>query len=727
LNLIDRATELCKNKFTKIRVPKSSASRTTGAEVETQSGNTSYQISNGGKFKDKLRSIKVKLFLGLLVPVVLLGLYGVISYQKSKSAIITNHEKSTEDTIVAVSDYISFGLQAIEDKTMEFYFDSNIQKYFNSAVDNNSFEKIDQLATIKKNVTVAKGINAFISEIHLFNEKGEVVSTVTKAEDDLYSNFITSDIPKRMDESNQSFLWVGEHVELDKKLSGGTYGTDKYAFSIVREMEGSVGYIVIDVSKTQILQIFNKYDIGEGSILGLVTDDGREILTGTKEQNIFTDLEYYQKAVKGDEVNGHSYVKYQGSDYLFLFSKIGETGATICTLIPHKTILKQVSGIKTLNLAFVTIAIILAIITVVLLAGGISNAINSLRKSILQASKGDLTTNFDTKRKDEFLILSNGIANMMAGMRKLIGEVQEVGGKVSNSAGGLSETSEELLSATKDISRTIDDIEKGIVQQAGDTENCLLQMSGLSEKINEVYGSTTEIEKIAKNTKQVAGEGLVMIDELSNKAKETSDVTHDVIVKVQEFEIQSNNIGSFVNIINDIASQTNLLSLNASIEAARAGDAGRGFAVVAEEIRKLADQSIQAVSQIQTIVNEIRSKTKETVDTAKHAEDIVQSQTEALNKTVSVFNDINTHVKDLASNLDHIAGAVKNIDEAKEVTMDAIQSISAVSEQTAAASEEVSATALCQIDSVERLRESAFELANDAKKLEESISIFKIS
>jgi methyl-accepting chemotaxis protein len=122
----------------------------------------------------------------------------------------------------------------------------------------------------------------------------------------------------------------------------------------------------------------------------------------------------------------------------------------------------------------------------------------------------------------------------------------------------------------------------------------------------------------------------------------------------------------------------------------------------------------------------ITDKTKDTVDTAMEAESIVGSQSEALNKTIRVFDNINEHVNNLASNLDSISGGIMKIESAKTDTMDAIQSISAVSEETAAASQEVSATAVSQIDSVERLLMAAQELAADAKKLEESISIFKI-
>ena len=369
----------------------------------------------------------------------------------------------------------------------------------------------------------------------------------------------------------------------------------------------------------------------------------------------------------------------------------------------------------------------IALVIVYLITRGITKAINSMNRSISKAAKGDLTTQFDTKRTDEFLALSKGISDMIANMRTLIGEVQEVGGTVSGSAESLTNTSSELLEATKGISRTIDEIGKGIVQQVEDTELCLTQMSNLSDQITQVYNNTNEIEQIADSTKTVAAEGLLMIEELNQKAKATSGVTQDVIQQIQEFKNQSKKIESFVNLINDIASQTNLLSLNASIEAARAGEAGRGFAVVAEEIRKLADQSMSAANQIQNTVKDIDTQNNETVTTAEKAESIVASQTEALYKTVDVFENISCHVNNLATNLNDILKRLKAIETAKDDTLSAIQNISAVSQQTAASSDEVNATAINQIESVEHLRESAIVLEEDARKLKDAISIFLIN
>jgi methyl-accepting chemotaxis protein len=729
-------------KFRKKKVPEST-SETTGKVKPARQSKIKMNIMKGNSTGLKVdqgrvtsirksvlsifRSMRLKLLIGLLIPVVLLALYGTISYRKSEQAIITNYENSSLDTINAVSDYLNFGFTVIQEKSGELLLDSDIGEYYNRPEGAPETNYLNARFSVESAVQLVKKTNSFIAAVHMIGKEAKTVSSENATQDSIYESFIKSTFTKSFEDKSVKYIWVGEHKELDTMVSNEkmAYNSANYACSLVRSMNARNGFVIIDVSKQKLLDMFTEYDLGEGSIMAFITNEGREVVKGS-EEGVFAQQSFYKSVIESEETNGFSYQTYNGEEYLFLYSKVGDMGSTICALIPKSTILDQVSGVKTLNITFVTIAIIFALATVAFVAGGVSVAISFLSKRITQAATGDLTTNFDTKRKDEFLHLAKGIGNMLADMRKLIGEVQEVGGKVSISAGGVSETSEKLLIATKDISRTIDDIEQGIVQQASDTEQCLLQMASLSDQINQVYTNTNEIGQIANNTKRITGEGIVIIDELNEKAKATTNITHNVIVKIQEFEAQSQDIGGFVNIINDIAAQTNLLSLNASIEAARAGDAGRGFAVVADEIRKLADQSVHAAKQIQNIVALIAEKTKDTVHTAKEAESIVGSQSEALNKTVQVFDNINEHVNNLANNLDNISSGIMKIESAKTDTMDAIQSISAVSEETAAASQEVSATAISQIDSVERLLIAAQELATDAKKLEESISIFRI-
>lgn len=676
---------------------------------------------------DRLNSIKYRLSIGLLVPIVLLAVYGVVSYKKAEAAIIGNHEASSHNTIDAISRFMNFGLNMIDKTAMEITNDINFKNYFTLNYDA-AMDNIKTYDDIYDRMSLNVVANSFISDIHLIGYNGVCISTSGEIKHHLYDVLAKSEINQEFKEKKAHLLWKGNHTVLDEAMPTGsrTYSSESYSTSLIRKIGGGLGFFVADVSSEQIKKMFAEYDMGDGSILGFITGDGKETLSIEGSESVFTDLPYYQSAIESEELSGYSYEKFNGEDYLFLYGKCKDVDGTVCALIPKSTILSEVHGIRVLSILFITLSCVLAILIVFMITGDITRRIRSLNKSIAQVSKGDLTTKLDMGRNDEFFTLCGGIFDMMEHMRTLIGEVQEVSGTVSGSAESLTRTAGELLDATKGISGAIEEIGQGIIQQSEDAEKCLMQMSNLSDQINQVYNNTNEMGQIANNTQNVANEGLYIIEELSNKSKATSEITQDVIRKIHEFKVQSKTIEGFVNVIDSIASQTNLLSLNASIEAARAGEAGRGFAVVAEEIRKLAEQSLNAAKHIKDTVKVIDTLNQDTVNTAEKAESIVASQIDALSKTVSVFDNISSHINDLVSNLNDILARLKDIETAKEDTLNAVQNISAVIQETSASTQEVNATAQNQIDSVERLRRSAMILEEDARKLEDAIRIFKI-
>lgn len=668
------------------------------------------------------KGIGFKIILAFLIPVLMLFIFGIVSYQKSANAIISNYEKSTVETMDAVSQYLNLGIKSVSDKAVEVMLSEDIKDYYKRTNVKDTLDDVKVLRTIKSTVTVIRETNIFIHNTHLLASVGSSVSSAKTPPENMHALFMESEVAKATLAANDRHIWVGEHPVIDEQLS---LNNQDYAVSLISKMGFNDGFIVMDVSKKVILDVLKKVYVGEGSYVGFITNDGRETLLDDKEA-VFYNSNYYRDAMNSETSNGYEYVDFNNSEYLYLYSKVGDTGAMVCALVPKANIISQASEIKTLTYVNVTVASILAILIGLFIAGNISGAINKLMKDISKASKGDLTINFDTKRKDEFRILSNSLNDMLNGMRALISEVAQVGGKVSNLASEVSTTSSSILDATKDISVTIDEIEKGVVGQAADSESCLNQMSNLSNQITKVYNNTSEIDKIARDTNGIATSGIDIIKDLNDKSKATSDITNIVIQEIEELDMETNTISNFVGIINEIAEQTNLLSLNASIEAARAGEAGRGFAVVADEIRKLADQSVKAASQIHSTVTKIQTKTKGTVQSARQAEEIVESQIHALNKTNQVFEKINTYVGSLVNNLNAISGGIDEIENSKEGTLDAIRNISAISEETAAASEEVSATANNQINSVEELSIQAKELDSNVKHLEEAIRRFRI-
>ncbi|MDF2543897.1 MAG: methyl-accepting chemotaxis sensory transducer [Herbinix sp.] len=672
---------------------------------------------------NKFHGIRIRLMLAFSFSIILIIIFGIVSYHKASSVIIDNYEKSTTNTLNAISDYLELGLKFVTERSTELLLSDKMDKYYNRNNEEDSVDDVMVLKAMKEEIAIAQGANSFMSDIYVLGKKGQSISSSNALPEDIYTAFTESEEALRLDNASGNNYWIGEHKILDQKMNT---TRDTYATSIIRKMSYENAYIIINISADQIRQSLLSIDCGEGSILGFVTGDGRETLSSIDQERTFIDLPYYQKSAVSEEASGYSYEVYDNEKYLYLYSKVGNTGAMICALVPERTIIAQVDSLKTLSLLFASMACIMAFSIGTWIARGIGIAISKITASISEAAKGDLTVNFETKRKDEFKVLSVGLIEMVKGMSSLIGKVAEVSDKVNASAEILSAHSEDILGATKSISFTIDEVEKGIVDQAEETEKCLEQMHHLSDQINGVYENTFDIEKIAGDTKNIVRGGMGIIEDLNEKANATTEITQVVISDIEKLEAQLRSIGDFTILINEIAEQTNLLALNASIEAARAGEYGRGFSVVAEEIRKLADQSVKAVDKMQGTITEIQYKTQGTIASAKQSETIVQLQSKALRNTITVFDEINSHVSKLTENLYHISNGIKSIENAKEETLGSISNIATVSQQTAAASEEVSATTNNEIGSVEKLSQSALELANDAKALMEAIQIFTI-
>jgi methyl-accepting chemotaxis protein len=674
-------------------------------------------------FTKRLSGIRVKLLLAFAVPIVMMAVFGVVSYKKASKAIIDNYEAIASDALNAVRDNISMGIDAVAAKSYELT-NNKIKNYYNKFDKMNTEECEAALQMATTELDNAKASHSFIYAIHILGQKGRSLSTVDKLPEDIYSSFLEAEEGRLISSSTARYLWIGKHSFLDEKLNNTQVN---YSMSIIRKMSENNGFIIIDVAKKVLTDTMSGINLGEGSIVGLVTEDGMEALVDREEIDLFSSLPYYTEAKDSGEDNGLSYESYDGKSYLFLYSKLGSSNAMLCALVPQSTILNKMQSIRILTLLFVSAACVLSGALGSILATRIGKEIGKLSRSIEAAAGGDLTARFETTRRDEFLILSRSLTDMVAGMRGLIEKVAAVGNTVNTSADLLSASSQDILISTKDISLAIDEIENGAVQQAEDTEKCLEQMAGLSDQIGQVYDNSYEIEQIAKFTKEIVDQGLTTMDELNNKSVATTKVARHVIQEIEELEQQSVSIEGFVEIINGISEQTNLLSLNASIEAARAGEAGRGFAVVASEIRKLAEQSLNASKQINEVVTMIRSKTKTTADSAKQAEAIVVSQMEALSRAIRTFNSIDEHVANLLNNLNSITEGIRGIEANKEDTLDAVRNISAVSQQTATSSEEVSATAINQIELVESLSNAAVRLAEDAKRLEDAIRLFKLA
>ena len=671
--------------------------------------------------------IRYKLIGAFLLPVALILILGTVSYLNASDKIIETFTNSTKNVIYSTGNYYELIMSKIEDEISQITLNNDILNYYSDIYTAGSKDEAEVYSKVYKHIYNQALSDKFIDSITIISAQKKSFSTAgSLSSDSAYQKFVETKEGQALKASGKQ--WMGYHSFLDEQLK---FSKSEYAISYTTSFRDvysrEAGYIQADIKMDSVVKILNTLELPEESIAAFLSPDGREITKdGNASAPIFTNHSDYENIISSASQDGMFETEYNGSRHLLIYSKIGTTGSTIAALIPYSQLTAKADFIRIFTTIIVIIAIILAGVVGLVVAYGISKTIRHLLSVLSRAAGGDLTVTANTNRKDEFSDLTTGINHMIENTKNLLQKASTVSDHVISSTQDVAQNSELLLSASKDISIAISDIQQGIVQQASDTEQCLQQTDNLAAQINVVTENTKVIEQITASTKNVVSNGIHVVDQLGAEAKENINMISQSIQDIQELETTTGAITKIIEVMNSISSQTNLLSLNASIEAARAGEAGKGFTVVAEEIRKLSNQSVEAAAEVEALIHRIRSKTLSTVHTVKQAETITISAEMTLQKVVQLFNDIHLQVDSLSNNMTSIMNVVTKINQSKSDTLSAIESISAIAEETSAATEEVDATAQQQLEAVRKMNDTVISMKTLAFELENTIQMFKI-
>lgn len=689
-------------------------------EEKTEVGSFIKEASPG-----KLK-IQIKLIGVFLIPVGFIILLGVISYLKSSNALISNYKTAALSDINNMASYYDLGLHMVSDKATLLNTNSTLKDYYSGRFQDDKINEQKKFKDMEEFVYANILSDSIIKNMAIFGSYGNSIITNGTAGDSLYDKFSKEKEGAAFINSGEKNQWLGNHPLLDQETGS---GNDDYSISYISYLYNNnsekTGFIVLDVSMDFIKAALAKSGLPKESRVAFVTRDGKEIRNDSeKGKQYFIGKEFYNRKA-ASKTSGFSDVTLDKDAYLFVYSYVSQCDSYLCALIPRHIITKQVDALKNITILIVLIASLAAIIFGTIISYGISKTIKQINKVLTKSASGNLTNRIKLKRKDEFLLLGNGINHLIDSIKELIREMAEVSHTVNAAAADVSGNSSILFGTSQNISTAVNEVKHGVVAQSEGTESCLVQMSDLSGQINHVSENAFIIRKSAEDTKEVIKNGMTIIEDLGEKAKKSSDIVRSVIDNIENLEQKSSTVSDIVKSIDSIAEQTNLLSLNASIEAARAGREGKGFEVVAGEIRKLSEQSSIEAERIKKIITQIQEQTRITVRTAKEADDNETLREEALRSAIRTFSDIDRNVEKLTLTLDNIVNGIKEIENEKDGTLKAVENISAISQQTTAAMDQLSSIAGEQLTAVEALNHAVKALGVDSNKLEGRVNIFK--
>lgn len=722
-----------KKEKTSEKKPKPEKAKKAPAEKKVKTPKPKKASAKSGK-SSKVLSIRNKIVVCFLVPIVFMVIIGVSAYQKSAEGLSEKFTDSTLQTMRMATEYLDMSCDFIRSEGLKYAYDDDLRKYFLGMYEDSPVDKLNFLTATKSNLLSVQTSNPFISHMHIIPKKGvSLLSTKLSSGVDGFLEEYKEDVASG--EGRRSIpQWIDSHPVLDEKVTE----TEKdYIMAFQMMSQSNNACVVIDIKPSAITDFLEQIEMGEGSIIGFITPGGRELVVETvaegkesvlpEEGNVFYGQDYYTTIMdEAAEDSGTTEVDFQGEKYLFIYSRSADVGFNTCALVPMKVVTSQATEIRNMTIGLVILACIIVVIVGIFITAGIENNMKRISRKFGDVAKGDLTVTVSAKGHDEFQDLAGSATNMITNTKKLVNQVSNATGELEVSAQNVGQASELIHEYSQDITRAIGEINEGMVEQSRHAQECVEKTDILSNEIQEVSHVVERVEKLVDETEGMINKGMEIVQVLGDRANETTEMTVKVSESIESLRRESEIINSFVGTITEITEQTNLLSLNASIEAARAGEAGRGFAVVAEEIRKLADDSAKAAGEISNNVANITAQTQNSVESASQAKAMVELQTKAVEEVITVFREMQARMGQLIEGLKDIVASTEKADGERSAAVAAVKNISDIIEETAGSAETVNDVANKLLEHVEKLSSTASVLDENMEGLKNEISVFKI-
>ena len=552
---------------------------------------------------------------------------------------------------------------------------------------------------------------------------------------DSNGNLIKADKSTKKESNPVQSIWYKEGLTRVNMAVGSAYKNAEgvnviSASGILNDGTDNIRVISADMTLDRITIIVNSF-IDMDNAEAFLVDKNTGVILADRESSLISQKlgapgqsEYYQKVANQFNSNDYDFATIDGN--MTVFKEVDGTDWVLVSYIPKSIVLAKLIRLRTIMIIVGIVCIIVLCILVERMTNVVVKPVKNMTKAITQMASGDFTVSVNVKGHDEIAVMGQSIQKFIQAMRQMISQIGDVSVRLKEQAVSSKNVSGEMNTAAEIQSKSMHELNDTVDQ--------------LSVSVNEIAENVTQLAGVAAETKNDGDSVDIKMREtveISEKGRmdmeHVSEALNNIELSIRSLEEAVNKVGSaskeivdIIKLIGDIADETNLLSLNASIEVARAGEAGRGFAVVASEIGSLAKNSTESVGHITQLITEINKLVEDAVSQAGDSVGEIGDSAVLIHTAVDTFNTIFNNIK--ATN-QLMANVVEKIGHVDEVATN----VAAICEEQAASSDEIMATSesmLGQADNISKnsgqVEISAEELAASAEQLSNQVQQFHI-
>ncbi|MFC5471672.1 methyl-accepting chemotaxis protein [Cohnella suwonensis] len=672
--------------------------------------------ANGARIANPIRSVGMKLFLLIFGSILLCVLsLGWFSYAESRSIIQDKVASASIQTADQTTGKLRLLLGEYERQSRQITADNDFTKVLTQYnFPNDDVELYSNERLLNDKLTAVAQANPLIDNVTLLPVQADK-KTMTS------DSTVNADVLRKQDALKKIDAGKGATVWLPTMLLGldGNRSEPTIAVGRLYKLQFSY-YLIIEVKLSAIAKEMSGVDFGEGGSAFVLDDAGTVVYSPDKERL----AKPYGNEVPGE---GSATITENGKRMLSVKGTMEGSGWTVIGNIPVSKLVEDASSISRLTWIISLLAALIAggIGWIVMLTVG--KPLSKLRTLMNEGEKGNLTVRSDIRKKDEIGQVSESFNRMMEEITTLVRRTNETAREVLDTAAELTDSSRETAAAAKEIAAATEEIAGGAANLASESKAGTELTALIGSRVQSVIRSNGEMERAASEVEQAGRQGTVYMGELIDQTGATERMTREMVEKVDKLKESTSSIRRVLELLDNMTKQTNILSLNAAIEAARAGASGKGFMVVADEIRKLADQSRESIGDVGNIVESISLEIEETVAILSRAYPIYRKQVESVKEANTIFVSVQEHMGGFAGRLDSATDSVRQLEDAQATLSHAMGNVTSVAQTATSTSVRVASFSSAQMSVSERLVRLSNRLESVSAKLTESLSRFNVA